>query len=234
MLLITIVLIGLLLWVLFLLIKTSKNLTSRPETHNWTETSSIIILLIAGVIILPWFFTQTVFSVYNMSETGQIGDTIGGITAPFINGLGAVLIYIAFKEQVKSGNSAREEKRLDLIIANLNKLEEDPYKISKLCQGCLNDLNGKDYQSKEILNLIRLLQEFQSISEFISELTDNKKFVENKLFLTWKMTYEPHIRPINKRIVSISIISGISFLFGNPDTFSGLYLKIEKTVDGYN
>ncbi|QXP72552.1 hypothetical protein H0I31_02285 [Tenacibaculum sp. AHE15PA] len=42
---------------------------------------------------------------FNFSETGQIGDAIGGITASIINLIGAVLVYISFKEQIKANET---------------------------------------------------------------------------------------------------------------------------------
>jgi len=47
-------------------------------------------------------FTQ--FSIISFKDTGPIGDTIGGITAPFINLLAAFLVYKSFKAQVESNN----------------------------------------------------------------------------------------------------------------------------------
>ena len=61
-------------------------------------------LVIFGLIIaLPTLFTQPAFfDVFDFSNSGQIGDTIGGITAPFISSIAAVLVYLALREQVKA------------------------------------------------------------------------------------------------------------------------------------
>lgn len=99
-------------------------MTDKNYDQDKTEIFGIVIILLACIFVVPWLFTKVFSSSYNFESTGQIGDTIGGITAPFINGIGAILVYIAFKEQVKSGKSGREEKRLDLIVNNLNKLEK--------------------------------------------------------------------------------------------------------------
>lgn len=231
---ILIILILLLFWILFLILKTLKRFSKRNVYDNKTETIGIIIFLIVGIIVFPWIFTQSIFSVYNCSDTGQIGDTIGGITSPFINGIGAVLVYLAFKEQVNSSNSAREEKRIDLIIENLNRLENDPYKINDLCTNCLNDLSNRINNSDNILKLTRVMREFQSITIFITTLTENKDYVENKLFLTWKLYYEPKIILVNQQIVTNSVVLGISFIIGNPTSFNQTFVEIKKTVEKYN
>lgn len=47
-------------------------------------------------------------------DTDAIGDTIGGITAPFLNLAGAVLIYLSFSQQMEANkiqfNALKEDK----------------------------------------------------------------------------------------------------------------------------
>ena len=65
----------------------------------------IVIVFIIWVIISPLVFTQ--FSIVNFSHdgsTGQIGDTIGGITAPAIGLLSAILLYLALTKQIENNN----------------------------------------------------------------------------------------------------------------------------------
>ncbi|RXM41479.1 hypothetical protein BOQ62_00150 [Chryseobacterium sp. CH21] len=73
----------------------------------------INILLILTSSILFTFIAPLIFTLkldlIDFTETGQIGDTIGGITAPFINVLNAILIYIAFTEQLKANNLLKEQ-----------------------------------------------------------------------------------------------------------------------------
>jgi hypothetical protein len=85
----------------------------------------IIIINLLFIIISPFLFTRSGF--IDFTKTGNIGDTIGGITAPFINILNAFLIYITFKEQQKANNS------LQLEIDNTNNKEKHRLKnIQKL------------------------------------------------------------------------------------------------------
>lgn len=65
------------------------------------------LLLIGGFIIIlfssTWLFTRpNLFESYNFNETGPIGDTIGGITAPILNLTGAILIYLSFQAQIEA------------------------------------------------------------------------------------------------------------------------------------
>jgi hypothetical protein len=69
--------------------------------------NQIIIVNLLFIIISPFLFTRSGY--VDFTKTGNIGDTIGGITAPFINILNAFLIYLTFKEQQKANNSLQTE-----------------------------------------------------------------------------------------------------------------------------
>ncbi len=65
----------------------------------------IVIVFIVWVIISPILFTQfSIISFSNDGSTGQIGDTIGGITAPAIGLLSAILLYLALTKQIENNN----------------------------------------------------------------------------------------------------------------------------------
>lgn len=90
------------------------------------------LLLIGGLVILimPFLLTGHYFHArFNFSETGQIGDTIGGITAPFMNLIGAFLVFYALQAQVKANeliqrqiDKDNEEKECENEGQNLNQL----------------------------------------------------------------------------------------------------------------
>jgi hypothetical protein len=47
---------------------------------------------------------------YNdFNKTGQIGDTFGGLTAPFLSYFGSVLVYLAFKAQIDANNKITQQ-----------------------------------------------------------------------------------------------------------------------------
>lgn len=90
------------------------------------------LLLVGGLVILimPFILTEPYFHErFNFSETGQIGDTIGGITAPFMNLIGAFLVFYALQAQVKANeliqdqiDKDNEEKECENEGQNLNQL----------------------------------------------------------------------------------------------------------------
>ncbi len=90
--------------------KTAKSIIEKTDKSPNFEISVLAIIILICIFLLPWLFTQTTFSIHNFSiNTGIIGDTIGGITAPFINGISAILVYVAFKEQIKANEKQREQ-----------------------------------------------------------------------------------------------------------------------------
>jgi len=64
-----------------------------------------IILLISSVFA-PILFTS--FSIFDFSETGQIGDTIQGIMSPFIGIAGILLTFIAFYIQYEANEKQKK------------------------------------------------------------------------------------------------------------------------------
>lgn len=80
------------------------------------DNSSIIMMILIimiGILFFPWIYTHTIFSEYGNSN--EIGDTIGGITAPFVNGLSAVLVYLALKAQVEANKLVNDQFKLQQI-----------------------------------------------------------------------------------------------------------------------
>jgi len=70
------------------------------------------IVLMAGVVIMllaPAFLTFGAFS--SFKTTGQIGDTIGGITAPISSLVGSILVFLALKGQVLANQITQQQIR---------------------------------------------------------------------------------------------------------------------------
>ncbi len=74
--------------------------------------------MIWGLLILlaaPFVLTQPAFiELLDFSESGQIGDTIGGITAPIVSFIGAVLIYYSFEQQIEANKIQREALNIEI------------------------------------------------------------------------------------------------------------------------
>lgn len=65
----------------------------------------------AGIIFLFGFtIIATQFHIwFDFSNTGQIGDTIGGLTTPIIGIFSGLLIYLSFRAQIKANYIVQEQ-----------------------------------------------------------------------------------------------------------------------------
>ena len=70
---------------------------------------TISLLLIIGGCFAPWLFTGEGCERLDFTETGQIGDTIGGVMGPFIAMAGVFLTFVAFLMQVRANEIQREQ-----------------------------------------------------------------------------------------------------------------------------
>lgn len=69
--------------------------------------------LLFASIISPLLFTGYFFnSSIDFSNTGEIGDTISGLTAPFIGVFGGILVYVSFRKQVEANEELIESNKL--------------------------------------------------------------------------------------------------------------------------
>lgn len=127
------------------------------KKHIWT----IIIFALFGLILLflPWLLTQN-YSGVDLSNTGQIGDTIGGVTAPFIGFLAAILVYLAFRAQIDANYEIRNQfkvqktndhfyKMLDIHLNNVADFEMNSHRMisDKHLLRATNDELSNEYET---------------------------------------------------------------------------------------
>lgn len=81
----------------------------------------LVFILIIGVICcFPSWFTQS--GKLDFYNTGQIGDTIGGIMGPFVAIAAAILTFLAFWIQYKANEQQRKDIALERFESNLFEL----------------------------------------------------------------------------------------------------------------
>ena len=70
---------------------------------NKLDTLAIVLIIFFIVIVglAPIIFTQS-WTRFDFTKTGDIGSTIGGITAPFIGLLSALLVFLSFRAQINA------------------------------------------------------------------------------------------------------------------------------------
>lgn len=65
----------------------------------------VLFLIVIGICWLPYLLTR--YCILDFTETGQIGDTIGGTMSPFVGILAAVLTFMAFWIQYQANEAQR-------------------------------------------------------------------------------------------------------------------------------
>lgn len=101
---------------------------TKSSSENVLRYAKVVLLIgIPIILISPFIFTRSLGFV-SFTETGQIGDTIGGLTAPIVNLIGAILVYFALYAQIEANkivqNQIEEQKKDALESKNFNSLFE--------------------------------------------------------------------------------------------------------------
>jgi len=121
-----------------------KNIQSGSNSM-FKETQYAKIALGIGIILmlgLPWLLTREI-GIISFLNTGPIGDTIGGITAPISGLLGAYLVFLALKAQVSANKIQSDsiQKQFDEIIKkdNIGYIERTIPKIDSYWNSLISD-----------------------------------------------------------------------------------------------
>lgn len=142
------------------------------------------------ILLLPILLTKLPFCVFDFSNTGEVGDTIGGIMGPFVAIAAAILTFLAFWVQFK----ANEQQRKDIAR---ERFENNFFELLHFHQDITNELLLKcNVHSNNYQNNIRTVEEkgrdvFQLLYE--DAIVDNKYGgIKNIIQIssnTWKTEY---------------------------------------------
>ena len=234
-----------------------KNKTKKNDYEEINYTKIFVGVLCFGIflfLILLWITSPASSPTFDFSNTGQIGDTIAGITAPFIGVLGAVLVYISFLEQVKANKiqkraldeeikRSRNERNFNTYLDIYKELKDDFYNlsykdkngieaISQYCYDFEYETRNKTYIIFWLNNEIRneysfLLNIFNSLYYKIDESELNK----SDLTLLYDIMYVFYINKLdntNERITKI--LSEIMDYFGEMEDWISVEQNTYKII----
>lgn len=88
-----------------------ERLEDKFKEKNLAKFARIILVFFFLTLLLPIILTQIPITLFDFTETGQIGDTIGGITAPFVGFIAGCLTFMAFHEQHRANIVSEEDLR---------------------------------------------------------------------------------------------------------------------------
>lgn len=179
--------------------KELKDFLKRVPAGLW------LIVLISFVIIcaIPALFSQISWF-FDFSQTGQIGDTIGGTMGPFIAIIAALLTFIAFWAQYEANQELVDENRrnhfenrfykmLDIHLDSVEKLKTlDPSKpgsvFQKWCDNILNLYNLLMMDADTNDTLSTMMEKYKGdpqkdeLLAFIRGLKSSKSELQNVMF----------------------------------------------------
>lgn len=73
--------------------------------YSWPLAIAAIVIILASCFA-PWLFTLP--GGIDFTNTGEIGDTIGGTMSPFVGIAGVIMTFVAFMMQVGANEIQRE------------------------------------------------------------------------------------------------------------------------------
>jgi hypothetical protein len=120
-----------------------------------------VLTFTAAVLLEIYLLTGTPIDIHNKAA---LGDTINGLTAPLIGIIGAILIYISFKEQVKSNKfhfeALHEQREWDLLYRLYEELKDDLRN--------LQPYYGGRYHQNDILDafMTKVMSDDQEVSPY--------------------------------------------------------------------
>jgi hypothetical protein len=151
---------------------------------------AIVLLIIAAALFIFALFSPSVFTMRakdgkGFSDTGQIGDTIGGLMSPFINLAAVIVTGLAFYMQY------RANKLQVQIFTDQLKETERQFKLEQSSQETQNKIQQFESQFFEMLRLHKENVDELNIISVVNgrQVTKRQAFVtmadEFKIFLSY-------------------------------------------------
>lgn len=127
-----------------------------PFFQTITPYLLLFICLVLIVCFLPsWLIKPTLLRSAFDEDTGVIGDTIGGIMAPFIAIIAALLTFIAFWVQFQANRKQREDIELE-------RFENKFYELIRLHRANVEEMNIAD-KVKARKVFVKMFYEFKFV-----------------------------------------------------------------------
>ena len=193
----------------------------NDKDTDWTGLS-ISFIIIAGVLVVFAFLAPMIFTQpsdrWDFTETGQIGDTIGGIINPFIALVAVIMTFLAFYMQLRANKLQRDQFFKSQNNKNVDEKIDCYYKMHLM----KNDIE------RVVSDVDRRMS---IIDEFKQAQTENP-YQLNKVLRTPLNQYD---RLTN--MDRLSIYKGFkNFLSSTPDwlgKFNNLYSSIDYIPDAF-
>ena len=84
----------------------------------------IVFIMVLLALIAPRILTLPGMEWFDLTDTGEIGDTIGGTTAPFWGFLSIILLYLTLREQQQFNKTQQMVSDYDILIKLRDNISE--------------------------------------------------------------------------------------------------------------
>jgi hypothetical protein len=124
-----------------------NNKRCKSKIFEWLSRYIDIVMVACFLLIIvgPYLFSQIhIFG--DFSNTGDIGNTIGGITAPFIGVLSIILLYLTLKSQQQQGEEMNRQ------VQKMNKQQQEMNEkgnITLLCNHLIECIDNFHYTAED-------------------------------------------------------------------------------------
>ncbi len=135
-----------------------KEITKILGRAKWLLLVGGLVILIMPVLLTGEYFHDR----FNYTNTGQIGDTIGGITAPFMNLIGAFLVFYALQAQVKANELIQYQIDKDTID---KECENESQNLNQLYSYLTESINSFHFKTLP-LDQLKNIEEIETETEF--------------------------------------------------------------------
>lgn len=165
----------------------NKKDNDKLQTVDYIALTLLLVGVI-GVFLIPFLVTkQSWIWSFGELKANEIGDTIGGITAPFVALISAGLVYLALREQVKANRLISiqiDESRIEKVeLAIVNGLISEIDAISQSYKGMIvtECETNRKYRGQEAANMIfnSIFHRFPNLIESPIPYLDNLNKVGN-------------------------------------------------------
>jgi hypothetical protein len=145
----------------------------------------VILLFLSGIAIflLPFLLTLPASSkIFDYSNKGGVGDTINGISTPFIAVMGIIVTFLAFYIQVKANELQREINRKQREDIQLERFENKFYELLRLHKENVNEISIQGYKHtiEKRKAFVSMYKEFR-YTYFVTKLKYEELRKSNKL-----------------------------------------------------
>lgn len=192
---------------------------------------TIACVLILGGCFAPFLFTRSGREQWDFTNTGQIGDTIGGTMGPFIAIAGVITTFIAFLMQVQANDIQRGQMKKSFHLNNLQDRLEERDAMQLLSIDIKAVLHDIDVRTKEILEFCDKLDS-NPFSEIACKRPSDmvlgryQSINRNKLFNAFQ-----HIVGKDSETVFIDVYNSLDYYFGGVNSlFNDVYFPYTKDI----